>query len=392
MSEPQNLERCHHAPHSGCTEPLLNGFSQDKIGRCKQSGKDFTDTSDLMILKRDVDIAVVALSCDRSVAAHLISHGSTYTRLWDLDTWKEHQSVKRYYWHVMLWHASTTAKMITPMVVCFSIWAGICVFLRVIGFPVKMPFTPLLLMGQAIALLLTLRTNQSLSRLNEAREACSKAIAAAREVGSVLDSYLMPHNPRAAIHIARHIMLYGWLLKAFVRGAEQQEVLETVRLLLDAEDARWVAAQPKPVLALVRQIRHIIARSSAQGELDRVAHRTLENQLGILNSVLGVCERIVGSPVPPTYTRHTSRVLLSFLLFVPPALLDMGFSAPVIILATMFITYVMIGIDEIGVEIEQPFQLLPLQQLAAELMEDVISEIASADPPPALLGEADDAH
>jgi predicted membrane chloride channel (bestrophin family) len=35
----------------------------------------------------------------------------------------------------------------------------------------------------------------------------------------------------------------------------------------------------------------------------------------------------------------------------------------------------MIGIDEIGVELEEPFKLLPLQQLSSALTLDVVEEL-----------------
>ena len=53
----------------------------------------------------------------------------------------------------------------------------------------------------------------------------------------------------------------------------------------------------------------------------------------------------------------------------------MSLSLPLICLWTTIVAYVMVGIDEIGVQLEQPFQLLPLNSLSAALMRDVVDEI-----------------
>lgn len=52
------------------------------------------------------------------------------------------------------------------------------------------------------------------------------------------------------------------------------------------------------------------------------AHRSLENNLLELNRVFGICERIRGSPIPPIYTAHTSRLLVFYLVLLPCALLE----------------------------------------------------------------------
>ena len=52
--------------------------------------------------------------------------------------------------------------------------------------------------------------------------------------------------------------------------------------------------------------------------------------------------------------------------------MDLGM--PVVVVATLATSYVMVGIDQIGVELEQPFQLLPMNSLSAALMRDVVDE------------------
>jgi len=60
-----------------------------------------------------------------------------------------------------------------------------------------------------------------------------------------------------------------------------------------------------------------------------------------------------------SYTRHTSRSLMLWLLTLPFALWDgMGWAA---VPAVALMSYLMLGIDEIGVQIEEPFGVLPVK-------------------------------
>ena len=53
-------------------------------------------------------------------------------------------------------------------------------------------------------------------------------------------------------------------------------------------------------------------------------------------------------------------------------------------LATLLASYVLIGVDEIGVELSHPFPFLPLQQLATAVQRDVGAAIAPVIPRPAM--------
>ena len=84
---------------------------------------------------------------------------------------------------------------------------------------------------------------------------------------------------------------------------------------------------------------------------------------------IGGCERIQSTPIPVSYTRHTSRSLMLWLLTLPFALWPA--MKLVTIPAVFLVTYLMLGIDEIGVQIEEPFAVLPVKPLAEVCERDV---------------------
>lgn len=73
-----------------------------------------------------------------------------------------------------------------------------------------------------------------------------------------------------------------------------------------------------------------------------------------LSACIGACERIVQTPVPTQYARHTSRFLCLWIFTLPLLLLpEMGFW---VVPAIACISWVLFGIQELGLQIENPFE------------------------------------
>lgn len=85
----------------------------------------------------------------------------------------------------------------------------------------------------------------------------------------------------------------------------------------------------------------------------------------MLYDALGSCERILGTPLPLAYTRHTSRFLVMWLTMLPLGLFHAigWWAVPV----QTFISFLLLGVDEIGVSIEEPYSILSLESFGGAL-------------------------
>ncbi len=106
----------------------------------------------------------------------------------------------------------------------------------------------------------------------------------------------------------------------------------------------------------------------------------LDQNVHLLTDHLGACERIHKTPLPFAYVVHLRRALILFCFTLPFALVrDFGWGT---ILDTLLVAYVFFGIEEIGVEIENPFGLddndLPLERLCATIERDLLALIDTA--------------
>ena len=341
-------------------------------------------------LRDDVAALAATLGPDPSLRCDLVSAGSTYTRLWTEEDWRQHASICRYSRHLRFWHKSTIARAIAPLVAAATLWAAaVAVFgERYPNYRLSLPFQPMLLFGQAITLLLTMRTNASLARLAEARALAGRVGTTCREIAGLLVAYVDDEDRSTAPLVqlaARHLCAVPWGIKRVVRGgADAARFAELLGALLPAAEVGPLLAAPLPPLASVGRLRAIVQHVHGAGRLDRAAHRTIEGRLGALNDVVGACERLAQSPVPPAYTRHTSRMLLIFLVLVPVGLMDLRLKVQYVASSTLFITYLVVGIEEVGIELEAPFTWCPLQELAARAMADVVDEVCPLHPAPPL--------
>jgi hypothetical protein len=156
---------------------------------------------------------------EKSQVQYISTSGSTYTVLWDVHAWESHISIYRYVRHICNWHLSTTARMVAPVAVTMTLWATlICVAKPLaqerLGIKLTMPMAPLTLVSSALALLLTLRTNQSLTRLLEARLAWGKLVLHARVLAGFLATRVYPINPGLALLAGRLLCYVAWSSRA----------------------------------------------------------------------------------------------------------------------------------------------------------------------------------
>jgi len=96
--------------------------------------------------------------------------------------------------------------------------------------------------------------------------------------------------------------------------------------------------------------------------LTATQHYSMDMDLAKLYEIVTSCERLFSSPIPPNMARHGMRSLVLQMLLLPVVLA--GTMPPLAVAATVAVTsYIYVGIDELGVQVEQPFQMLPLWQL-----------------------------
>ena len=98
--------------------------------------------------------------------------------------------------------------------------------------------------------------------------------------------------------------------------------------------------------------------------------RELDNQVQRLCQALGSSERVVKTPLPTGFTRHSSRLLFIWSNCLPFALYPV--LGPLGTMPTTLLTaYAVLGIEDISVQLEEPFDILPLRQYSDGIFDSI---------------------
>lgn len=308
---------------------------------------------------------------------------SSYTKSWEIDDWKQHQvrPHHRYSNHLKSWIFSPTFISVLPVILASATWAIFCI-VAVSEYPTaqafirKAPFsTSISSFTSPISILLALKTNRALNRLLEARSTFGVFIRVTTALAGMAINYVyLPLDKGLGLLMGRYLAAYGWCMKAQLRDEDDTIIVQT---LLPPQEAAWVLAQKDSPSAIVFRFRSIIADLTKRNKMTTSVSKSMEDRLTELERAMGVCKRINSSPIPPTFTRMTSRVLCMFLWFLPLTLVSTtGMSPVAILLIVIFLSYIFVGIDEISVEVENPFPLLPMFTLASILERKVADQFA----------------
>jgi putative membrane protein len=208
------------------------------------------------------------------------------------------------------------------------------------------------LIGAALGLLLVFRTNASYGRYVEARELLGRIVNASRDLTRQVVTYVGDHPERAALRadVLRWLAAFYRLLVQSVR--DERELDELGDRLTAAERAQLEPLRHRPSVVASWISARLYAAHQA-GALEAEPLRSMDANLTVLIGALGGCERIRRTPVPFAYAQHIKLFMVLFCYTVPFAIVDaLGAYTAV---ASGALSFALFGIDEIGVEIEDPF-------------------------------------
>ena len=149
---------------------------------------------------------------------------------------------------------------------------------------------------------------------------------------------------------------------------------------LPAAEVEAALASKNPPLDVARRISTLLAQGRDRGLISDVLLAYLDQNVQILIDNLGACQRIKNTPLPFAYMVHIRRALIFYCFTLPFALVESyGFGA---IFGTLLVAYIFFGIEEIGVEIENPFDGdendLPLDLICLTIERDLLGMLDEA--------------
>ncbi|KAF8380245.1 hypothetical protein HHK36_027728 [Tetracentron sinense] len=295
--------------------------------------------------------------------------------LYNHEKWVQHRSSLRHVRHLLSSLSSRVILSLIPPVIFFtSVALAIASYNSAISLHWLPEFFPLLrasslpyqLTAPALALLLVFRTEASYSRFEEGRKAWTKIIAGtndfARQVMASVDSSSDAPLKEALL---QYIMAFPVALKCHViYGSDIKRDLQN---LLKEDDLAVVLSskhRPRCIIEFISQTIQLL-------HLEDSKQNVLESKITCFHEGIGVCEQLMGIPIPLSYTRLTSRFLVLWHLTLPIILWDD--CNWIVVPATFISAASLFCIEEVGVLIEEPFPMLALDELC-NLVHDRLQE------------------
>lgn len=257
------------------------------------------------------------------------------------------------WWRTLLQlRGSVIPKVMTRTLFCAGF--GIVVSgLYAAGLPVAFTTLGNLVPSIVLGLLLVFRTNTAYERFWEGRKQWGTLVNTsrnlARQMWVAIDT--IEARDRAGKCCYLHLIVaFALAMKLHLRGeplnAEFAEVVTP-------EQFGNLQSMNHPALEVAFWLADYLQTCCTQGKLNPYQLAAMMQLVDRMVDTLGSCERILKTPIPLAYSIHLKQLLMLYCLALPFQMVDVfqWWTAGVVGL----ISFAVFGIEEIGIEIENPF-------------------------------------
>jgi ion channel-forming bestrophin family protein len=233
---------------------------------------------------------------------------------------------------------------------------------------------PYEIIGVVLALLLVLRTNSGYDRWYEGRKLWGGIVNQSRNLAQIGLTYGPQDGPwrdqfirwtAAFCHACRHSL----------RGETD---VSDMRDLLSRKDLEELAASQHMPMYVANRLASLLRRALEEYDFDRFAFMQAEQQRNQLIDHIGACERILKTPLAKAFSVKIRKFLFLYLVALPFGLFDKaGMMTPTIV---MLVAYPLLSLDQIGIELQNPFSArrlshLPLNDICAAIQANLMALI-----------------
>ena len=219
-------------------------------------------------------------------------------------------------------------------------------------------------LGSLLGFLIVFRTNSSSNRFWEGRSHWGMMINSSRSLARFAQAYLTPADELGSL-IAGYVICF----KQTLRGSRD---IQEAEFYLPADVYLRAQQFGNPPTAVVAAISNWFASRHRAGQIDSQQVRHAEDLIARMVDAQGGCEKIQKTPLPFVYAAMIKQLIILYLLTFPLVVCDgMGWWTPLFI---SVIAFGFFGIEEAGVEIEDPFgkevNCLPLEAMCLTIIRD----------------------
>lgn len=269
-------------------------------------------------------------------------------------------------------HKSDTLKILFPTMILVGLYSWGIEYLEVeyLHLSSKSPISNVSmihsLLGFVLSLLLVFRTNTAYDRWWEGRKLWGKLVNDSRNFAIKIKA-ILENDQQNLEQIARYLKFFPHFLAKHLSK-------ESTRLALDedySEIEEYIRHHgPSEIVILMT---HKLQQLKKEGKISGMEMIYLDTQLSGFLDVCGGCERIKNTPIPYSYSSFVKKFIILYVLALPVAyVISIGlFMIPL----TVFVYYVLMSLEMIAEEIEDPFSNdendIPMEAIAQNIEKSV---------------------
>lgn len=231
--------------------------------------------------------------------------------------------------------------------ICVAAWYAE----RALQIQIGLEVAPFEIAGAVLGLLLVLRTNAGYDRWWEARKLWGGIVNQSRNVVISALAY-GPIDPSWRKRFVGWAAAFPHVARCSLRGEPLSP--EVAKLVGDDEAARIEASAHRPSFVALK-LGELLREACERRGLDRFSFQQVDRERAALIDHIGACERILKTPLPQVYAIKIRRFIALLLLTLPFALLHRISSDWLVPLITMLVAYPIISLDQIGMDLQNPF-------------------------------------
>lgn len=204
-----------------------------------------------------------------------------------------------------------------------------------------------------LGLLLVFRTNSAYDRFWEGRKAWGTITASIRSLGHLIWVAIAEVEPKDRENKVAALRLLVACAIATKLQLRQQPVNSELEPLMTHEQFLMLKAAKTTPLQLAVWIGEYMQKQYDRKLLSVNQLTAMNGLVNELLSSLTTCERILSTPIPLAYAIYLKRLLLIYCISLPFQVVSTlhWWTTPIVII----LTFVLLGVEEIGTEIENPF-------------------------------------
>lgn len=267
-------------------------------------------------------------------------------------------------------HGSVTPRVWKKVFAAF-IYACIISLLSLFIPSLSLPISPFEYAGAIMGLILVFRVNAGYDRWWEARKLWGTVVNSSRNLAIIIVNYIRTSNKKEIDNSLGLIAAMPYLMKNTLRGhASTDEVKHLLDHDIYSELQHW---QNRPNF-ISSKLAELLARLQDEDKLNQFSFLKAEELREALIDCQGACERILKTPMPFVMAIKSRRFILLFMLILPLALIDYSiFISPIIV---TLVAYALFSLDQIGVELQNPFSVdnlshLPLNEICNTIEKNI---------------------